>query len=753
MICAQTLCCLDLFGEDGIDIGCYVFGAVCQILGFIRMCRSRSRLCSSRCLRLCRDSCLWFGLDRSRSLSRLLHRRGRLGFGRLAFDFRFAQGSGSRNRFLFGRSSRLIVCLFMSRLFCSSRLLRRGWCFRLRRLYILFLRGVARLGLRKRNVAVSALPFLILLLARIGSFASRPWLADRRCCRGRFVRCHAGRRHRIDRLPLGINDLRPEALLAVCEGLPLIGALFGLGRLVDALGLDRRLGRRLAEFFRQPLEGRRCLVVFRLFGNRCLFSSRSFLFLRTDECLVCIVCSIFIGRFRLRLFVVVALIALERKADTAEEASDRRLLQCLVGRLLLFGRSLCLLRLGFSGLRCRSGCCLFGHCLIAFRLCGSRRLGGLFLLLLRLELNMRILVDNRAACRKHAQRLDGLLSMPLVAGKALRFGLGLRLCLGGSGCCLLLFAGSACCLARTLLFLLLHAHSLCVECDICARTDIVEDGEQSCDGSLVVIRAIRAVAEAGCNIGDSKKGRDQGGEDAEEPEDPSRDRRKEAEKLHEGGNRNAVEAIDADSIGTGIEACHPLVRNYRVDARRVIVGDNDDGTVALHDLGAGLGMECDDILALDDRAHLRKRRAPCMDHEEQDSAGDCDNDTDKADDAAEACKDEAEEHGKSDDRLCGLGSCRRAEFLDLRVHPMVCHDLRDGLGSLQLLLAVSRRDAYLLIQVVQIFVRLGHMYAPPAMRVISKRNSQIEYTSSIPAFPDAAPYKRKTVSLHVPQRP
>ena len=366
---------------------------------------------------------------------------------------------------------------------------------------------------------------------------------------------------------------------------------------------------------------------------------------------------------------------------------------------------------------------------------------------------MRILVDDWAACRKHAQHLDGLLAMPLVAGKALRFSLGLRLCLGDSGCCLLLFAGTTCLFARTRLFLLLHAHSLCVECDICTRTDIVENGEESCDSSLVVIRAIRAVAKAGCDIGDSKKGRDQGGEDAEEPEDPSHDRRKEAEELHEGGDRNAVEAIDANSVGTGIEACHPLVRNHRIDARRVIVSDNDDGTVALHDFGAGLGMEGDDILALDDRAHLRKQRAPCMDHEEQDSAGDCDNDTDKADDAAEACKDEAEEHGKSDDRLCGLGSCRRAEFLDLRVHPMVCHDLRDGLGSLQLLLAVSRRDAYLLIQVVQIFVRLGHMYAPPAMRVISKRNNQIEYTSSIPAFPDAAPYKRKTVSLHVPQRP
>ena len=143
------------------------------------------------------------------------------------------------------------------------------------------------------------------------------------------------------------------------------------------------------------------------------------------------------------------------------------------------------------------------------------------------------------------------------------------------------------------------------------------------------------------------------------------------------------------------------------------MGDHDDGTVALGHERTGRLVHGDDILAARNGPEvLEDVVAEVVENDDRDGAdrkqaadegkGQA---ADTGDEGADENDDEQERIGKSSER-------GRVELLGLHLDAMLAHELGDGGGCIELLLAVGRGDVNVVGQILKVIMRVRHDGSP-----------------------------------------
>ena len=268
--------------------------------------------------------------------------------------------------------------------------------------------------------------------------------------------------------------------------------------------------------------------------------------------------------------------------------------------------------------------------------------------------------------------------------------------------------------------------------DEAARADVLHHAQQGRDGGLVVVGAERAGRDALVDAARGEKDAGKGGDDADDPQRQARGRGNEAHDLHEGADGNDVAAQRRRLHDEG-EVRREGGRVEEVLPRGVVVGNHDDGTVALRDERPARPVDCHDVLAARGRPEGEGR---CTAEQAQDGEKRRDQReheaNDREHDDPEPGDEDSQEHEHRENRRNEAGERRGVKLLDARLHVMVAHQTRDGLGGLQLLLAVGGSDSDPLVEIVEIVMCHGHTGNPFAESLETNPSTCIqfkEYTS------------------------
>ncbi len=244
------------------------------------------------------------------------------------------------------------------------------------------------------------------------------------------------------------------------------------------------------------------------------------------------------------------------------------------------------------------------------------------------------------------------------------------------------------------------------------RTNVLKHAEHRSDTGLVVVGAVRAVGEVLKDGGDAQDHQRQGGHDADDPHKAAERLGKKREGLEQGAHGDGERAVLARLPEHG-HIRSQRGRVERVLVRRVVVSHDDDGAGALHDHGAGTLVERHDVLAAGRRPEASKKVVPqVLEDEQRDRSGhkhEANGGENGHTDASQnnAQEDQGIQHGRHD-AAEGL----RVELLDARLDVVLTHEVGDGLGCLELLLAAGRTDARLFVEVVHVVMCHGHCEDP-----------------------------------------
>ena len=237
---------------------------------------------------------------------------------------------------------------------------------------------------------------------------------------------------------------------------------------------------------------------------------------------------------------------------------------------------------------------------------------------------------------------------------------------------------------------------------------VLEHAEHGCDAGLVVVGTVGAVGEVLEHAGHAEDGEGQRGEDADNPHEAAEGLGEEREGLEQHAHADHEDAVlghapDQRNVGRHRRgAKHVLVRG-------VVVGHDHDGAVALDDVGAAGLVEGHDVLAARGRA---KRRDEVMTEILEDEERGGTDGEHKADDRKHGNTDAPEHDAHEHQRIQkgGHGAAERlcVELLDARLDIVLAHEVGNGVGRLELLLAAGGANAHLLIEIVHVVVCHGH---------------------------------------------
>ena len=247
---------------------------------------------------------------------------------------------------------------------------------------------------------------------------------------------------------------------------------------------------------------------------------------------------------------------------------------------------------------------------------------------------------------------------------------------------------------------------------IARRADVLKDAEKRRNRGLVVVRAQRAGRELLIDAIRAKRYKRNGQQDAGNPENRAKGCGQEGERLEQrtkGDRRNKpLERLSKHGYVAGEWAS---VQETVV--RRIVVGNNDDWPVALGDQLARGMVHRNHVLAACRRAKLGEK-VPTNSKDiknEQDARNQCQYDSQDRD--ARAREDDPHKHQHEKHAPHKASAAGSIELLDVNVDVMLLHEVRNSLSRLELLLAVRRGDANLVLQVVQIIMCHGHAVRPP----------------------------------------
>ena len=237
---------------------------------------------------------------------------------------------------------------------------------------------------------------------------------------------------------------------------------------------------------------------------------------------------------------------------------------------------------------------------------------------------------------------------------------------------------------------------------------VLEHAEHGGHAGLVVVGAVGAVGEVLEHAGHAEDGEGQRGEDADDPQEAAEDLGKEREGLEQHAHADHEDTVlghapDQRNIGRHRRgAKHVLVRG-------VVVGHDHDGAVTLDDVGTAGLVEGHDVLAARGRSKRRDEVMPeVLEDEERGGAyGEH-----KADNRKHGDTDapEYDTHEHQCIQKGGHGTAERlcVELLDTRLDIVLAHEVGNGVGRLELLLAAGGANAHLLIEIVHVVVCHGH---------------------------------------------
>ncbi len=237
-----------------------------------------------------------------------------------------------------------------------------------------------------------------------------------------------------------------------------------------------------------------------------------------------------------------------------------------------------------------------------------------------------------------------------------------------------------------------------------ARADVLEHAEERRHAGLVVVGPKRAGGEALVDGASGQHEAGDGDEDAKDPQGDAGPARDEGEGLDERAGRGHVGA------GLGERGQEREVGRYgggveEVLAGGVVVGHDDDAAAALGHLRAGRAVDRDHVLAAGLGAK-RGRGLPAKGPQERQDGRDGREDEarEREREKADAGDQHADEHDDGKEGAAQTGQQGRVELLDARLDVVLGHELGDGLGSLQLLLAVGGCDVDSLVEEVEVIV-------------------------------------------------
>ena len=261
---------------------------------------------------------------------------------------------------------------------------------------------------------------------------------------------------------------------------------------------------------------------------------------------------------------------------------------------------------------------------------------------------------------------------------------------------------------------------------VVGRTDHVHDAEQGGDGGLVVVGALGAGGEARVDRGDAGREERQAGDEADEQQEVAEALGNEAENLEEGADRDGHRAGEAEAVDERLVLAD-LRAVEQALVGRVVVGDDDDGAVALHHERAAGAVNADDVLAAGARAEVGEVVAAVALEHEQGEGGDGEQHADEADGRVdEAGEEHADEHDDVEPVVRELARGGGVEVLHLDLEPMLLHEGAEHLSCLELLLAVCGCDVDLLVEVVEVGARCWHADTS----FVGDRKGVYKYTAS-----------------------
>ena len=258
---------------------------------------------------------------------------------------------------------------------------------------------------------------------------------------------------------------------------------------------------------------------------------------------------------------------------------------------------------------------------------------------------------------------------------------------------------------------------------------VVEHAQHGRHGGLVIHGAARVRGKAAGDERHAPGKQRKRGDDANDPEGAAEGGRQEEQNLDEradGVDDDAVRSrggnhlLDGGNLGTGEE----------VDTGRVIVGQDDDGTIPGSVLALGL-VEGHHVLAVRAGTKLPQHVLATIRHGKQGNGSGAEHQPQHEGRGA-AQADEHHSHKQHGHHDTGRQSPQRRhrELLHLRVEPMGRENARQGLGAVELFLAAGRSDADLGVEVIEVVFRCAHPFtfriaARPLPAFVSE-----EYTST-----------------------
>ena len=238
--------------------------------------------------------------------------------------------------------------------------------------------------------------------------------------------------------------------------------------------------------------------------------------------------------------------------------------------------------------------------------------------------------------------------------------------------------------------------------------DVVKNAQHRRNGGLVVDGPVGVRHELGGDEGDAPEHHGQRSHDADHPKRAAERSGQEHEQLRQRADRHGNRRIRRHPHEGALDGCEARTRE-EVVTLRVVVGDDDDGPLAglLVPIRLAQGHH---ILAVRSRAKLRKDVLAGVAHGKHAYANQHQHDAHKRHHAANARKDDAHKEEYHGNAIGQKPQRRSRELLDLGVQAVRGKLVGKRLCAVKLLLAARRRDAHLVVEVVQVVLRLAHSF-------------------------------------------
>ena len=254
-----------------------------------------------------------------------------------------------------------------------------------------------------------------------------------------------------------------------------------------------------------------------------------------------------------------------------------------------------------------------------------------------------------------------------------------------------------------------------VLCIVGTRTHHVEHAQHRRHRSLVVTRARRARGKTLIYRCSAQQQEGQRGQHTEHPEHVARGHGNERNHLEERQHQHRNGERPTQTLDERLPLCQ-LRPVERVLARGVVVRHDDDGTVALNYVGTGSTVHANDVLAAGLRTNGAKEVVATaregQQHKRRAHQHKAHHHNRRAQEARE--QHTQEEHHQID--LLREARCRGSlKLLELRLKAMLREKPLDELGRLEFFLTVNGGDVHLIVQVVGIVARCGHVDTSPSV--------------------------------------